>query len=109
MSTEQQVSRTLRRMVESGRYGGIFEFSSNYMCHVLQDACHTGVIDWDTFNEATEAVHAYLEYLQQDVDYDLRGDMLETALRNNGLPSSLKDRVALYLDWDNRPLPYGDY
>ncbi len=109
MSSEQLVSRTLRRMVETGRYTDDRDISNDFMCHVLEEAWEEGVIDRDSFRAAAKAIRDYLEYLQQDVDYDLRGDTLVTALRNNGLPSAPEDRAALYLDWDNRPLPYGEY
>lgn len=72
---------------------GIERLSTPHMCFALISLEFSGQI---TFCEHYQAETEIQEYLAN-------WGYLEEALRANDLPSNFQDRLAIYMDWENRP------
>lgn len=72
---------------------GIERLSTPHMCFALISLEFSGQI---TFCEHYQAETEIQEYLAN-------WGYLEEALLSNDLPFSFKDRLAIYMDWENRP------
>ena len=68
-------------------------YQGNLMCFSLAQASACEVINEEEYSMAKEAIN---EYLKDAIT-------LGVALKANGLPCEISDRIAIYKDWTNRP------
>lgn len=68
-------------------------YQGNLMCFSLANASAGDIISSDEYFTAKAAIERYLQ----------GAITLGVALKTNGLPCEISDRVAIYKDWANRP------
>lgn len=78
--------RAFDKVLSQGLYG-----KSNFMCFIL--ARTNNALTNTECRVATKSIKRYLGHHK----------MLAAALRDNDLPFTYKDRLAIYRDWKNRP------
>lgn len=101
------VSEVLRFVAESEYYGDDLSYESEkrvsrYMCISLHMVLSVGFITLEEYDEASSEIVKYLSQLVKD----RYSESLEEALDYNCLDSSFEARKKIYLDWDNRPMPW---
>ena len=80
-------------VIDQGYYDTSQDWSA--MCNSLHNAWDYGEISKDDYRFAVEQIDRYLR--PTDCSY------LFTALKQAGLPNTIKARTAIYRDWANRP------
>lgn len=67
--------------------------SSDYMCVAIKVAYQSGLISKEPCVQAVEAINEYIK----------DSDTMFIFLSENEYPTEVKDHVAIYKDWGNRP------
>ena len=85
------VQATFDKVIASGWYS---EANTPYMCPALNVCRRSNILTHEEVLAAKNEIDHYLgDYLT-----------LEIALKRNSLPRGIKDRLAIYQDWANRPI-----
>ena len=101
----KSIHEIFNAVIEGGHYGGPYpsiegRLRERYMCFALQRASDKELITYEEAQFAASCIEEYLSCLLPDRRHVLT---LMSALRDNGLPYSQEDLLAIYQDWENRP------
>lgn len=97
----RKVKEILKLVAESPHYAyDITRISSRFMCYALYHAKEAGIISKKEKKLASKAIEKYLNKLSKG------SRSLHLALENCGIPNTIENRKAIYLDWKNRPKPW---
>lgn len=99
--SEHNMQELLNRIIDAGHYQKEYtQTASEYMCNAALLASDAGVI---TVQEALYVERECLAYIQELLPGT--SAPLNNALFHAGLPSGFNERLAIYRDWANRPMP----
>ena len=101
----KNVQEIFNTVMEGGYYGGSYpslegRLRERYMCFALRRALGNKLITYEEASFAASCIEEYLKCLLPNRRHVLT---LMSALRDNDLPHSLEDLLAIYQDWENRP------
>jgi len=98
------IQATFNAVIDAGLYDprNITLENSEFMCFSLVRAREGKVI---TPTQAKEAQQAIQEYIGELTGEEYASNALQEVLEEAHLPSTAAYRMAIYLDWANRPYP----
>lgn len=94
---ELDIQNIFNKIIAAGLYGSTNESlkRSTYMCQALYIGYKQSVINIKEYHYAKKVISDYLE--------TSRCGFLHRALQLYDLPAGFPDRLAIYMDWRNRP------
>lgn len=96
MQQDIEVQDIFNRVIAAGLYGDGHGGACEYMCNSLGAASMRKIITRDECLLAQQAIRLYLQAVEES-------DTLRGALMTRDLPAHQEARLAIYLDWANRP------
>lgn len=101
--TEINIQEIFNKVIEKGYYNEEDEF----MCHSLENAEMAGEISQEEYKKACDSIE---EYLEEIGNWSNSGSItLQISLASlSGYKEKwpFHERLAIYLDWENRPQPW---